>query len=192
MPQVAQRPRLGQPPARPPARGGHHREYATDEERRKSFEGRQTPGVFTPAEFAAAGFYLLEQEVQADRKKVLVGCWWRGIVLDEWEDGDDLLEQHLPHSRETGRPREGSCRWALYLRDQQRWESGKRVRPVREPSTKEVCRGFSISSRRRSEQSSSPTENADPGGMSVLIEAAVTVGATSSPSGVVPKPPPRK
>ena len=156
------------------------------------FEVRQTPGVFNQTEFAAAGFFLPEQEVRVDEKKVLVGCWWCGVVLDEWEDGDDLLEQHLLHTREPSRPREGGCRWALYLRDQQRWESGTRVRAAREPSTKEVTRNFSVSSRRRSKRSSSPTEDDDPGGMSVLAEATISAEATSSPSGVVPKPPPRK
>ena len=180
------------PPVRPAAQDGRHKEYAAEEERPKLFEGRQGPGVFTPTEFAAAGFFLPEQEVRADEKKVLVSCWWCGIVLDEWEDGDDLLGQHLLHTREPNRPREGGCRWALYLRDQQRWESGTRVRAAREPSTKEVTRDFSISSRRRSKRSSSPTNDDDPGGMSVLVEAAVTAEATSSPSGAVPKPPPKK
>ena len=183
MPEVAQRPRVGTglPPVFPPAQGGQHREYATDEERRKSFEGRQTPGVFTPTEFAAAGFYLPEQQVQPDQKKVVVGCWYCGVVLDEWEDGDDLLEQHLLHSKATGHAREGSCCWALYLKDRKRWEAGKRVRPRRESSTKEVCRGFSCSSRRSSGQSGSATEDVNP-----------AVGATSSPSGAVPAPLPRK
>ena len=129
------------------------------------------------------------QGVQADQRKVLVGCWWCGVVLDEWEGGDDLLGQHLLHSRETGRPREGSCRWALYLRDQQRWESGTRVRAAREPSTKEVTRDFSISSRRRAQRLAPSSED---DGMAVLVEAAVGPEATSSPSGAVAKPPPKK
>ena len=177
MPEVAQRPRLGQPPLCPPAQAAQHREFATDEQRRKSFEGRQTPGVFTPTEFAAAGFYLPEQQAQPVQEKVVVGCWYCGVVLDEWADGDDLLEQHLLHSKATGHARDATCCWALYLKDQKSWEAGKRVRPRRGSSTKEVCRDFSCSSRRSSGQSSSKVEVA---------------GVTSSPSGAVPVPPPKK
>ena len=150
MPQVAQRPRLGLPPSRPATQDASHREYGTEEDRRASFAGRQGPGVFTQSEFAAAGFFLPEEEVGADKTKVLVNCWFCGLATDQWEEGDDLLGEHLRHPRGPTRPREGGCRWALYLRDKQRYESRKRVRAAREPSTKVVSCGFSASSGRGS------------------------------------------
>ena len=78
MPEGAQRARvgLGLPPLCPLAQGAQHLEFATDEARGKSFEGPQAPGVFTPAEFATAGFYLPDQPDQPDQKKVVVGCWY--------------------------------------------------------------------------------------------------------------------
>ena len=192
MPKVAQSARLGLPPARPAAQDARHREYGTEEQRREWFADRQGPGVFTPSDFAAAGFFLPEQEVRADKMKIRVDCWFCGVAIDQWEEGDDLLEEHLLHTRDPRRPREGGCRWALYLRDKQRYESGKRVRAARESSAKEVCRGFSISSLRKSKKSSSSTDDADPGSLSVLVEAVIPVGPTSSPSGALPAPPPKK
>ena len=124
--------------------------------------------------------------------KIRVDCWFCGVGIDQWEEGDDLLGEHLLHTRDPRRPREGGCRWALFLRDKQRYESGKRVRAARESSAKEVCRGFSISSLRKSKKSSSSTDDADPGSLSVLVEAVIPVGPTSSPSGALPAPPPKK
>ena len=189
MPQVAQRALLGLPPLCPPAQAAKHLEFATDEAREKSFGGQQSPGVFTPAEFAAAGFYLPEQQVQPDQKKVVVGCWYCGVLVDEWEDGDDLLEEHLLHSKATGHVRDATCRWAVYLKEQKKWRAGKRVRPRHVSSAKEVCRDFSSKpSRRSSEQSGSDGE----GGEAVSSSSgAVSVPRRRKKAQAPPAPPPK-
>ena len=178
MPQVAQRALLGLPPLCPPAQAAQHLGFATDEAREKSFEGQQSPGVFTPAEFAAAGFYLPDQPDQPDQKQVVVGCWYCGVLVDEWKDGDVILVEHLLHSKATVHVRDATCRWALYLKELKKWQAGKRVRPRHVSSAKEVCPGFSCSSlRRSSEQSGSDGEGGE---------------AASSSSGALPVPPRRK
>ena len=99
-------------------------------------------------------------------------------MVDEWKHGDDLLVEHLLHSKATGHVRDATCRWALYLKELKKWQAGKRVRPRHVSSAKEVCRDFSCKlSRRSSGQSSSDVEGAE---------------ATSSPSGAVPVPPRKK
>ena len=52
----------GLPPFCPPASGAQDIDFAREEMRVKSFEGKQPPGVFTPAVFAEAGFYLPDQQ----------------------------------------------------------------------------------------------------------------------------------
>ena len=122
MPKVAQKARLGPGPARPAAQGACHREYDTEEKQRKSFTDRQGPGVFTPGDFAAGGCFLPEQKAQADKKEIRVDCWFCGVGIDQWDDGDDLLAEHLAQTRDPRRPKEGGCRWALFLRDTGRHE----------------------------------------------------------------------
>ena len=87
MPRMAQGARvgLGLPPFCPPASGAQDIDFAREETRVKSFEGKQPPGVFTPAEFAEAGFYLPDQQAQPDQKQVVVGCWYCGVLVDEWK-----------------------------------------------------------------------------------------------------------
>ena len=180
MPEVAQGPRvgLGLPPLCPPASGAQHIEFATEAARATSFEGKQLPGVFTPAEFAAAGFYLPDQPDQPDQKQVVVGCWYCGVLVDEWKDGGYMLVEHLLHSKATSHVRDATCRWALYLKELKKWQAGKRVRPRHVSSAKEVCRDFSSKpSRRSSEQSGSDGEGGE---------------AASSSSGAVPVPRRRK
>ena len=81
----------------------------------------------TPANFAAGGFFLLEQEARVDKKEIHVDCWFCGVGIDQWDDGDDLLAEHLVHSRDPKRPKEGGCRWALFLRDTRSYEGGRHV-----------------------------------------------------------------
>ena len=123
--------RLGPAPVRPAAQSARHKGQDTEEKRRESFTDRQGPGVFTPSDFAAAGFFLSEQEACADKRKVRVDCWFCGVGIDEWEEGDDLVAAHLVHSLEPKQPMQGGCRWALFLRDTRRYEAGRRVRPAR-------------------------------------------------------------
>ena len=149
MPKVAQKARLGLPPARPAAQDARHREYGTEEKRRESFADRQGPGVFTPSDFAAGGFFLPEQEVRADKMEIRVDCWFCGVGIDRWEEGDDLLTEHLVHTRDPKRPREGGCHWVLFLRDTRHYKAGHQVRAARGSSTKEVSRGYPESSWRK-------------------------------------------
>ena len=82
MPKLSQRSsaevprRLGPAPVRPAAQSARHKGQDTEEKRRESFTGRQGPGVFTPSDFAAAGFFLPEQEACADKRKIRVDCWF--------------------------------------------------------------------------------------------------------------------
>ena len=180
MPQVAQGPRvgLGLPPLCPPASGAQHIDFATEAARAKSFEGKQSPGVFTPAEFAGAGFYLPDQPDQPDQKQVVVGCWYCGVLVDEWKDGDDVLAEHLLHSKATGHARDATCRYALYVKQLKKWQAGGRVRARHVSSPKEICRNFSNKpSRRSAEHSGSDGEGGE---------------AASSSSGAVPVPRRRK
>ena len=103
---------LGLPPLCPSASGAQHIGFATEPARAKSFEGKQSPGVFTLAEFAGAGFYLPDQPNHPDQKQVVVGCWYCGVQVDEWKVGDAILEEHLRHSRATERVSDVSCVYA--------------------------------------------------------------------------------
>ena len=82
--------------------------------------------MFTPGEFAAAGFLLPEQEFRVDKKKVRVKCWFCGVGIDQWDEGDELEAEHLLHSRDWRQPG-GGCKWALFLRDSRQYAVGRRV-----------------------------------------------------------------
>ena len=143
MPQVAQPPLRGMPPLRPPASKAQDRDWANEEKRAKSFEGEQQPGVFSPEEFASAGFYLPKQESRDNVLQVYVRCWYCGVHVDEWKDEDSLLEEHIRHSRKTERASDASCAYAQFRKQELRWKSGQLVRPRRESSRKEITRNFS-------------------------------------------------
>ena len=87
--------RLGPAPVRPAAQSARHRSQDTEEKQRGSFTDRQCPGVFTSSDFAAADFFLPDPEACADKMKVRVDCWFCGVGIDEWEEGDDLVTEHL-------------------------------------------------------------------------------------------------
>ena len=143
MTKVSQRPLLGNPPPRPLASKAQDIDWVNEEERAKSFEGRQQPGVFSPAQFASAGFYLPEQEARDDVLQVYVRCWYCGVHVDEWRDGDSLLDEHIRHSRKTERVSDASCAYAQFRKQELRWENGQRVCPRRESSRKEITHDFS-------------------------------------------------
>ena len=162
MPRKAQGARLGLPPLRPPASKAHDIDWICEDRRAKSFDGRQQPGVFSPAEFASAGFYLPQQEIQQDPLQVVVRCWYCGVHVDEWKDGDSVLGEHIRHSRATERVSDASCAYAQFRKQQLKWEAGERVRPLRGSSRKEKSSNFSYSpSRRRSEHPGSDNEGGE-------------------------------
>ena len=207
--------RLGPAPVRPPSQGARHRSQDTEEKRRESFTDRQCPGVFTPSDFAAAGFYLPEQNACADKKKVRVECWFCGVGINWWEEGDNLVTEHLVHSWDW-RQQGGGCKWALFLRDTRQYAAGRRVRPARGSSGKEKARPTSSWHNKQKpepaatsagpgsapEQASSSADSTDFGDLHGLVEVAVASGPASlpaglvlaavSPAGKVPPPAPRK
>ena len=126
MPKVARPPLRGMPPLRPPADRAQDIDWINEGTRAKSFEGEQQPGVFSPEEFASAGFYLPKQESRDNVLQVYVRCWYCGVHVDEWEDGDSLLEEHIRHSRKTERVSDASCAYAQFRKQELRWKSGQR------------------------------------------------------------------
>ena len=149
MTKVSQRPRLGNPPPRPPADKAQDIDWVNEGKRAESFEGRQRPGVFSPAQFASAGFYLPQQELRDDVLQVYVRCWYCGVHVDEWRDGDSLLGEHIRHSRKTERVSDASCAYAQFRKKELQWEDGTRVCPRRESSRKEKTSDFSDKPTRR-------------------------------------------
>ena len=179
MPKVARPPLRGMPPLRPPADRAQDRDWANEEKRAKSFEGEQQPGVFSAEEFASAGFYLPKQEARDNVLQVYVRCWYCGVHVDEWKDGDSLLEEHIRHSRKTERVSDASCAYAQFRKQELRWKSGQLVRPRRESSRKEITRDFS--------NKPSPQHAEDEGGEAPSSSS----GAGSAPRrSKRPKPPP--
>ena len=76
MPEVSQPPKVhGQAPGGPPLSGAQYRARDTVEKRFTTFTGRQCLGVFTPNEFADAGFFLPEQPHRDNVDDVRVVCW---------------------------------------------------------------------------------------------------------------------
>ena len=191
MPKVSQRPRQGMPPPRPPAERAQDIDWSNEDERAKSFEGRQQPGVFSPAQFASAGFYLPQQESRDDALQVFVRCWYCGVHVDEWKDGDSLLGEHIRHSRATERVSDASCAYAQFRKQELQWEDGKRVCPRRESSRREKTSNFSNKpSRRRAEHPGSDDEGGEaPSSSSGTVAAPGRSKRTKAPP---PPPPPPK
>ena len=131
--------RLGPAPVRPPSRDAQQQSQDTEEKRQASFTDRQCPGVFTPGGFAAAGFFLPEQPVRADKRNVRVECWFCGVGIDQWDEGDELEAEHLLKSRDWRQP-VGGCKRALFLRDKRQYATGRRVRPANGSSGREKAR----------------------------------------------------
>jgi Inhibitor of Apoptosis domain. len=206
MPQVAQPPLRGNPPLRPPADKAQDIDWANEEKRAKSFEGEQQPGVFSAEEFASAGFYLPKQEARENVLQVYVRCWYCGVHVDEWTDGDSLLEEHIRHSRKTERVSDASCAYAQFRKQELRWKSGQRVCPRRESSRKEITRDFSTSrppsTPRRGRGSAelvvrsrfrAPAQQAAQGPTTAAPAAeAETQGTAACPRAAKPPPPPPK
>ena len=144
MPQMSQPPKVhGQAPVEPPLSGAQHRDRNTEAKRLLTFVERQCPGVFTPEEFAGAGFFLPEQPGQNDVGDVRVVCWYCGVGLDQRAEGDVLEEEHLGNSCDW-RQQSGGCRWGLFLRDQRRYTAGLRVQHARRSSRAEKHRPTTI------------------------------------------------
>ena len=178
----------GLPPFCPPASGAQDIDFAREETRVKSFEGKQPPGVFTPAEFAEAGFYLPDQQAQPDQLQVVVRCWYCGVQLDEWKVGDAILEEHLRHSRATERVSDASCVYAQYMKQLRKWEGGGRVHPLCGSSRKEIFENFSSPpSRRFAERSGSDSEGGETPSSS---SGAFHLPRRSKRAKVTPPPPP--
>ena len=93
---------------------------------------------------------------------MVLGCWYCGVHVDEWKDGDDVLAEHLLHSKATGHARDATCRYALYVKQLKKWKAGGRVRPRHVSSPKEIWRNFSDRpSRRSAEHSGSDGEGGE-------------------------------
>ena len=203
MPKLSQRcsgdvpKRLGPAPVRPPSRGAQHQSQDTEERQRASFTDRQCPGVFTPAKFAAAGFFLPEQSVRADKRRVRVECWFCGVGIDRWDEGDELEAEHLLHTRGK-RQLTGGCKGALFLRDERQYATGRRVRPARGSTGKEKARPTSswrsgqepnaaataAGPGSTPEQASSAADSPDFSDLLMLVEEASASSPASLPSGL--------
>ena len=203
MPKMSQRcstdvPRLhGLAPVWPPLRGAQHQDRDTEAKRLATFANRQCPGVFNPDEFAAAGFFLPNQQDRDDVGEIRVGCWYCGVGLDQWAAEDVLADEHLRESRDWRQPARG-CKWALFFRDR-----GRRVQPTRSLSSAERTHSTTSwqSERERGEspgaaatsaglgsaprQASSATDDPNLGDLVVLVEAVENASAPASlPSGL--------
>ena len=148
--------------------------------------GEVLRGVFSAEEFASAGFYLPKQEARDNVLQVYVRCWYCGVHVDEWRDGDSLVEEHIRHSRKTERVSDASCEYAQFRKQELRWKSGHLVRPRRESSRKEITRDFS------SKPSPRHAENEGGEATSSSSGAGSTPRRSKRPKPPPPPPPPPK